>query len=193
MKRFLSIFLILFIISCNQSNEIVMPTVGDDYEAQYHFSCNPIGWSRDDIKDSAPYDEDFNYLSYGSYTLEDPPKWLQKKNVTLDFKRNYFNGYAVEGEKYSTEINFGRASVNSNFKNCFTYAKSPLGSCSTESWNFNRITKQLEYEEIDAADLEGEISLYNCVQTDRVGEDYQYSQPKEITLADELKALDTED
>ena len=193
MKRFLSIFPILFIISCNQSNEIVIPKVGDDYEAQYHFSCNPIGWSRDDIKDSAPLSEDLNYLFYGSYTLEDPPKWLQKKDVTLDFKRNYFNGYVSEGEKYSTELIFGNTSVIKNLKNCYDFGTSSLGSCSKTTWSFNRITKQLEYEEIDAKDLKGEISLYNCVQTDRVGEDYQYSQPKEITLADELKALDTED
>jgi hypothetical protein len=183
-------FPILFIISCDQSNEIVIPKVGDDYKAQYHFSCNPIGWSRDNIKDRKPVGEYLNYLFYGTYTMDDPPKWLQKKNITLDFERNYFNGYENEDEFFNTSINFYDKSVNRTIKNC--YDKSPLGSCSIETWSFNRITKQLEFENISASDLEGEISLYNCVRADRVGEDYQYSQPKEITLLDELKSLDAE-
>jgi hypothetical protein len=70
MKKFLLMFPILFIISCDQSNEIVIPKVGDDYKAQYHFSCNPIGWSRDNIKDRKPVGEYLNYLFYGTYTMD---------------------------------------------------------------------------------------------------------------------------
>ena len=180
MKKFLLMFPILFIISCDQSSEIVIPKVGDDYKAQYHFSCNPIGWGRENIKDEEPINERRNYLFFDTYNMGDPPKWLQKKRITLDFERNYFNGYRDEDEDenelFNIRVIFDSDYVFKRIVNCLN--KSPLGSCSSEEWEFDRITKQLQFESIRASDLKGEISLYNCVRADRVGEDYQFSQPK---------------
>ena len=165
MKKF-SILIITFLAySCAE------PAANNEPQSTFYFSCTPIGWTRDTVEDREPTEYQ-NALDYPSYSLDSPPLWLEKEGLAIDFSEEYFDGKNFEGNYFNTTIfGFGSNIIYKTTEWCGS--KSPLGSCTTYSSRFNRITHQLLKTDIDAPNLEGERSLYECKEVNRLGEDYQ--------------------
>lgn len=166
--KYLPIFLVLVVsFSCGKSEKSIFPIP----QSEFYYSCTPIGWSRDNIEDRKA-DEYWNELTYPSYSLEQPPLWLKKEALTIKFNENYFNGKS-SNNLLETSITFGETIIENKIKWCLDFTKSPLGSCQTNTLSFNRITYQLEKIDIDASELEGERSLYNCSEVKNIGKEFQ--------------------
>ena len=161
------------IVSCSQPEN---SSIENKPDFRFHFSCTPIGWSRDDVEDRAP-SEYFNELFYPSHSLGEPPLWLRKEAVTIDFEDQFFDGKEsvadYGGNSVETKIYFNEKTIRNSHKICADFTKSPKGSCTTNDKVFNRITRQLAKTDIDAAELEGEKALYQCSQVTSLGETWE--------------------
>jgi len=173
MKNIIITLIFFVIVSCSQSEN---SSINNKPESRFHFSCTPIGWTRNDIIDRAPT-KYFNNLVYPSHSLEVPPLWLQKEAITIDFEKNFFDSTdsvtELGNDLIETKIYFNEKTIVHSHTLCMDFANSPKGSCTTLNKTFNRITHQLLITDIDASELQGEKALYECSQVTNLGESWE--------------------